>query len=63
MKLGVVAVVIILVLLIGAGMYVSVKNTLVQKNEAVNSTWSQVDVVLQGQAACVGRELPTTEVE
>src|ERR1041385_7215980 len=50
MKLGVVAVVIILILLIGGGMYVSVKNTLVQKNEAVKSTWSQVDVVLQRRA-------------
>ena len=46
MKLGVVAIVIILILLIGFGMYFSVKNTLVQKNEAVKSTWSQVDVVL-----------------
>jgi LemA protein len=50
MKLGVVAVVIILILLIGVGMYVSIKNTLVQKNEAVKSTWSQVDVVLQRRA-------------
>ena len=50
MKLGVVAIVIILILLIGAGMYVSVKNTLLQKNEAVKSTWSQVDVVLQRRA-------------
>ena len=50
MKLGVVAIVIILILLIGVGMYVSIKNTLVQKNEAVKSTWSQVDVVLQRRA-------------
>jgi LemA protein len=50
MKLGVVAIVIILILLIGVGMYVSVKNTLVQKNESVKSTWSQVDVVLQRRA-------------
>src|SRR6476659_5735522 len=50
MKLGVVAIVIILILVIGAGMYVSVKNTLVQKNETVKSEWSQVDIVLQRRA-------------
>src|SRR5947208_15345014 len=50
MKLAAVAVVIILILLIIGGMYVSVKNTLVSKNEAVKSTWSQVDVVLQRRA-------------
>ena len=29
------------------GQYVSVKNTLVSKNEAVKAAWSQVDIVLQ----------------
>jgi len=61
MKLGVVAVVIILVLLIGAGMYVSVKNTLVQKNEAVKSTWSQVDVVLQRRADLIPNLVQTVK--
>jgi LemA protein len=50
MKVIGVVVVIVLLLLIGVGMYVSVKNTLVSKNEAVKSTWSQVDVVLQRRA-------------
>jgi LemA protein len=61
MKLGVVAVVIILILLIGFGMYFSVKNTLVQKNEAVKSTWSQVDVVLQRRADLIPNLVETVK--
>ena len=38
--------VIALLILVPLGMYVSVKNTLVAKNEAVKSAWSQVDVVV-----------------
>jgi LemA protein len=44
--LGVVGV-IVLVLLFGFGSYVSTKNTLVQKNEAINQAYSQVNVVQQ----------------
>lgn len=61
MKLGVVAIVIILILLIGFGMYFSVKNTLVQKNEAVKSTWSQVDVVLQRRADLIPNLVETVK--
>ena len=61
MKLGVVAIVIILILLIGFGMYFSVKNTLVQKNEAVKSTWSQVDVVLQRRADLIPNLVQTVK--
>jgi LemA protein len=61
MKLGVVAVVIIVILLIGFGMYFSVKNTLVQKNEAVKSTWSQVDVVLQRRADLIPNLVETVK--
>src|ERR1700684_1580510 len=44
----IVLIVILLVLaLVIFGQYVSVKNTLVTKNEAVKSAWSQVDIVLQ----------------
>ena len=32
------------------GSYVNTRNTLVQKNEAVKSAWSQVDIVLQRRA-------------
>jgi LemA protein len=39
--------VIVLILLFGFGSYVSTKNTLVQKNEAINQAYSQVDVVQQ----------------
>src|SRR5207248_4288817 len=42
-------IIVVLGLLTFAG-YVSVKNSLVAKNEAVKSTWSQVDVVLQRRA-------------
>ena len=44
--LGVAAVVVV-VLLLGFGSYVSAKNTLVQKNEDVNGAYSQVNVVQQ----------------
>jgi len=38
---------LVLVLLLGGGSYISTKNTLVQKNEAVNQAYSQVSVVQQ----------------
>jgi LemA protein len=44
--LGVVGL-LILVLLFAGGSYISTKNTLVQKNEAVNQAYSQVDVQQQ----------------
>lgn len=44
--LGVVGL-LILVLIFGAGSYISTKNTLVQKNEAINQAYAQVDVVQQ----------------
>jgi LemA protein len=44
--LGVVGLIIVLLLLVG-GSYVSTKNTLVEKNESVNQTYSQVNVVQQ----------------
>ena len=46
----VVLVVVALIALITFGQYVGVRNTLVQKNEAVKATWSQVDIVLQRRA-------------
>lgn len=44
--LGVVGVIVLIVLL-SFGSYVSTKNTLVQKNEAINQAYSQVNVVQQ----------------
>jgi len=48
------ALIVVVVLLLIAGLafsqYVSVRNTLVTKNEAVKAAWSQVDIVLQRRA-------------
>src|SRR5579885_2306879 len=45
---GLIAVIILILLALALfGQYVGVRNTLVTKNEAVKSSWSQVDVVLQ----------------
>jgi len=41
---------ILVLMLLTFGKYVSVKNTLVAKNEAVKSAWSEVDEVLQRRA-------------
>ncbi len=46
----VVIAIILLLVLFTFGQYVSVKNTLVSKNEAVKAAWSQVDIVLQRRA-------------
>ena len=39
--------VIVLILLFGCGSYVSTRNTLVQRNEAINQAYSQVKMVQQ----------------
>ena len=61
----IVGIVIIVVLgLIGLmvfGQYVSTKNTLVSKNEAVKSAWSQVDVVLQRRADLIPNLVETVK--
>src|SRR5215468_2189666 len=49
-----------LILLI-AGKYISVKNTLVQKNETVKSAWSQVDIVLQRRADLIPNLVETVK--
>jgi LemA protein len=59
---GIIFLVVILILaLIFGGMYVSTKNTLVQKNEAVKSAWSQVDVVLQRRADLIPNLVETVK--
>lgn len=62
---GLIAVIVIIVLLVCAlvffGQYVGVKNTLVAKNEAVKSAWSQVDIVLQRRADLIPNLVETVK--
>src|SRR5260370_16801754 len=57
----IVLIVVVILALIFGGMYVSTKNTLVQKNEAVKSAWSQVDVVLQRRADLIPNLVETVK--
>ena len=54
-------VVILIVLLMFGGMYVSSKNEMVTKNEAIKSSWSQVDVVLQRRADLIPNLVETVK--
>ena len=60
-KLTVFVVVILILIFIVGGSYFSIKNTLVQKNEAVKSAWSQVDVVLQRRADLIPNLVETVK--
>src|ERR1700726_3463836 len=57
----VVMAIILLVVLFAFGQYVSVKNTLVSKNEAVKAAWSQVDIVLQRRADLIPNLVETVK--
>src|ERR1700682_1871886 len=57
----VVVAIILLVVLFAFGQYVSVKNTLVSKNEAVKAAWSQVDIVLQRRADLIPNLVETVK--
>src|SRR6202050_1811633 len=57
----VVIVVLVLIVLIAFGQYVGVRNTLVAKNEAVKTAWSQVDVVLQRRADLIPNLVETVK--
>jgi LemA protein len=57
----IVIIVLVLIALIAFGQYVGVRNTLVTKNEAVKSAWSQVDVVLQRRADLIPNLVQTVK--
>ena len=62
MKKGIVALAVLaLVALVFAGMYVSSRNEMVRKNEAVKSDWAQVDVVLQRRADLIPNLVETVK--
>jgi LemA protein len=61
MKALIVVAVLVLILLAVFGGYVSAKNQMVAKNEAVKSTWSQVDVVLQRRADLIPNLVETVK--
>ena len=53
--------VIVLIVLIFASQYIGVHNSLVAKNEAVKSAWSQVDIVLQRRADLIPNLVETVK--
>src|SRR5215467_12644087 len=62
MRKGLIVIIVLAVLvLIFFSQYVSTRNTLVSKNEAVKSTWSQVDVVLQRRADLIPNLVETVK--
>ena len=62
MKIGIVVLVIVGLVAFGfGGMYVSSRNQMVVKNEAVKSAWAQVDVVLQRRADLIPNLVETVK--
>src|SRR4030081_1063381 len=62
MTKGLIAIaVLVIIVLIVFGQYVTVKNTLVSKNEAVKAAWSQVDIVLQRRADLIPNLVETVK--
>jgi LemA protein len=57
----IVIIVLILIALAVLGQYVSVRNALVTKNEAVKAAWSQVDIVLQRRADLIPNLVETVK--
>jgi len=57
----IVVIILVLIVLVVFGQYVGVRNTLVTKNEAVKSAWSQVDVVLQRRADLIPNLVETVK--
>ena len=62
MKTGIIVLVVVAVIaLLVGGAYVSARNQLVTKNEAVKSAWAQVDVVLQRRADLIPNLVETVK--
>jgi LemA protein len=57
----IVVIILALIALVVFGQYITVRNTLVSKNEAVKSAWSQVDVVLQRRADLIPNLVETVK--
>ena len=57
----VVIIVLVIVALMFGGMYVSRRNQMVTKNEAIKSQWAQVDVVLQRRADLIPNLVETVK--
>ncbi len=57
----VVLVLVLLIALLTFGQYVTVKNALVSKNEAVKAAWSQVDIVLQRRSDLIPNLVETVK--
>ena len=60
-KLWIAIGVVVLIAFFSFGQYVTVRNTLVTKNEAVKSAWSQVDIVLQRRADLIPNLVETVK--
>jgi LemA protein len=60
-KAVIVIIVLALIAFVVFGQYVSVRNTLVAKNEAVKAAWSQVDIVLQRRADLIPNLVETVK--
>jgi LemA protein len=60
-KTVIVLIVIVVLVLFGVGKYIGVKNTLVAKSEAVKTSWSQVDIVLQRRADLIPNLVETVK--
>jgi LemA protein len=63
---GLIAVIVVIVVIgiiavVFFGQYVTTRNTLVSKNEAVKSAWSQVDIVLQRRADLIPNLVETVK--
>jgi LemA protein len=62
MSKGLIAIIVVaLIALVVFGQYIGVRNTLVTKNEAVKSVWSEVDVQLQRRADLIPNLVETVK--